>query len=892
MKKIYKLLLFACILFLPFQSFAFEGGKVVLSPDVRADEAEDKTFSDLFNEYFSKIRYIDKEFPEENLDDVDIELRLRRLYPELDEKSAETQASVIRTSLKLWRFGKGLYDKYKESLLTPPEPAVIVDDKDYDTGEVPAYQPSDKPIIIQDFKKVINYGGNSRDMKAVAAHVKKEMAEETGDKSWLADFDIKKMLFYGILYDGPLDSGKGVGAWDGQSPLRVQLIATQSALGGQEEINAALHFDVEDGYMFAEQYEDKKTPIAVDFSASENLAAVDVLWPVPLRFINYKKNTDLVGYTGNFAVPLHIKVKDVAKPLKLVADIKLTVCGKEECSAQEVKPTLKLAAGKGYPTPMANFINMANAYLPQAENRNLEVLAAVIDNVDMQDAAQELRIVLKAGKTPVNTEVFVSDAQNTVFGRPRVSIDGSYIVARFPVVDKKTDLQGRSFVITAILNGETSLRTTVKAETSSLFDTRATQLTLGILFLGFIGGFLLNLMPCVFPVLSLKLLSFTKFGGMRLDNIKIGFAFHVLGIAVAFVILTTALLIIKALGYAIGWGMQFQSVSFLTFILFALTLFLAQILELININAPQFVGKVIYSKPHQDKLLHFLTGLFLVLLATPCTAPYLGTAVGFALAGSYLDIIAVMGAVGLGLASPYILVALFPSLAYYVPPPGSWMKKLYRLMNILLLVTIIWLLSVLYAQTSMALSLRFAGYLLLLLLILWFRKVLLNTADTQNLAPEILPKVKRVFNIATLVLILALFAGALVDARRQYHVKQAEVQAAKLNAMFDVGRIKETLGQGRIVLVRIGADWCLTCKFNDVTVFGNEFINDLIAEKQIEVIDVDWTNYNREILDFMGRFGRRGLPFYIIFTPQIPDGMVLPEILNEQDFNRLLNTIR
>lgn len=285
-----------------------------------------------------------------------------------------------------------------------------------------------------------------------------------------------------------------------------------------------------------------------------------------------------------------------------------------------------------------------------------------------------------------------------------------------------------------------------------------------------------------------------------------------------------------------------------------------------------------------------MTGLFLVLLSTPCTAPYLGTALGFALAGTPLDIALMMIAVALGLSLPYLLFVLFPGLAYYMPSPGPWMRRVNALMSIMLLLTLVWLLSILSAQTSAGVMSRFILWLTAFFIVLWFRRMLLQAVERQPETPEVLSKVRRIFNVAAAVLIGVLITAAAVDAGYGYY-RSRGAETSALQKMISIQEVRENVNAGRIVLVRVGADWCLTCKLNDLNVFDTPQTIALLDAYNVVVLDVDWTNYNRDVLAFMEKFGRRGLPFYVVFAPRIPDGMVLPELISDKDFTALIENL-
>ena len=363
-----------------------------------------------------------------------------------------------------------------------------------------------------------------------------------------------------------------------------------------------------------------------------------------------------------------------------------------------------------------------------------------------------------------------------------------------------------------------------------------------------------------------------------------------LGILAAFAVMTTLLVFLKMLGYSIGWGMQFQSPSFLWIMIFVLLLFIAQIAGWINLKTPEWINRLLDSKAKEEDLQNFFIGLFLVALSTPCSAPYLGTAIGFALAGSVSDIIIIMTAVGFGLALPYLLLFINPQLAMFVPHPGKWMQHLTNIMTIMLLATIIWLVSVLAAQVADGVIIRVGIYILLALGLLAFRKAVFNNIDIQDAGLDIKLKLGKIFNTAFAALFIIILTAGLIDVRQGYSQQRRQTLSEK-QVELSLPEITRYLKQGKTVLVAVEADWCLTCKFNDLTVLNNYALKDALRLHDVQVIEIDWTNYNEQVLKFMEAYGRKGLPFYIIYSPKVPNGMVLPEILNEQTLIEIIKNL-
>ena len=324
--------------------------------------------------------------------------------------------------------------------------------------------------------------------------------------------------------------------------------------------------------------------------------------------------------------------------------------------------------------------------------------------------------------------------------------------------------------------------------------------------------------------------------------------------------------------------------------IFVLLLFIAQIAGWINLKTPERINRLLDSKAKEEDLQNFFIGLFLVALSTPCSAPYLGTAIGFALAGSVSDIIIIMTAVGSGLALPYLLLFINPQLAMFVPHPGKWMQHLTKIMTLMLLATIIWLISVLAAQVADGVTFRAVIYILLTLGLLAFRKAVFDNIEIQDAAPDIKLKLEKIFNIAFSVLFIIILTVGLIDVRHGYSRQRLQTLSKK-QIELSLPEITQYLRQGKTVLVAVEADWCLTCKFNDLTVLNNYALKDALRLYDVQVIEIDWTNYNAEVLKFMEAYGRKGLPFYIIYSPKVPNGMVLPEILKEQNLIEIIKNI-
>lgn len=866
-----------------------------LQPDPQTDEID---YYGLWEEYLAEVQELDRKLPGTEVEE-DFKDLIRDRHPGYSDSAVTTKEGLLRWGVRAKRIYSLAKDKVQKFLADEDLP-LNLDDSQYESGKAETYieSPDNTPVVITDFKKIISYADSETDRAASFAKGERDRGEADEAlrrreefKQALVDRDWKKIFSYGLFDETPDHPQPGIGEWAGNDKIRARIYTAQTAVGDSKIVAGALYLRISRGmFLLSEGYQQLPN-LKLDLSRSENLAAFTPNWPLPVRF-NLNLEDSLVGYVGDIIVPFTAEVKDANLPLKLKASLEAGVCGNNECDKRKLAPQITLASGAAQPSKVASWLKMLEDYAPAPQLKGLKINRAVAESSVGANEPPVLRIEFTAKENPVNFDVFVASPDEIQFARPLIRIDGSKVVARFRAKDSAAVLDGKTFTVAARLRPELSVRQTVVAETAPLFDLESRSLNLGLVWLGFLGGFLLNLMPCVFPVLSLKLMSFRQLKGLDKSGIRRGFLYNLLGILASFVVMTAVLVCLKLLGRAIGWGMQFQNVYFLTFIIFVVAAFLAHVWGFFSFRVPAPVERAMAVQNGDSRLQHFLTGLFLVLLSTPCTAPYLGTALGFALAGNVTDIIIMMTAVGLGLSIPYLLIALFPALVRSIPAAGIWTERVNLLMAAMLALTLVWLLSILYAQTGGALTFHFILFIAVFWFILWFRRLLMEIVDQQQESAELLTKVRRFFNVIISVLAAVIFTAALFDAGYYYRVRRSYVKTTAVSKMVSAETIRDYLRDGQIVLVRIGADWCLTCVYNDVALFNTPTINEFLEANNVKRIDVDWTHYNPEVLNFMEQYGRRGLPFYIVFSPRIPDGIVLPELISDRDFRELIENLR
>jgi thiol:disulfide interchange protein DsbD len=392
--------------------------------------------------------------------------------------------------------------------------------------------------------------------------------------------------------------------------------------------------------------------------------------------------------------------------------------------------------------------------------------------------------------------------------------------------------------------------------------------------LAFLGGLLLNLMPCVFPVLFLKGLALVHTGHKELHKLRAHGLVYALGILVSFWALVGVLLGLRAAGATLGWGFQFQSPVFLSLmagLLFFLGLSLAGQFE-IGLTLTSAGGSLAQKQGNTGS---FFTGVLAVVVATPCTAPFMGAAIGYALAQSALVTFAVFTALALGLAAPYVALTLQPAWTRILPKPGAWMKVLRQAVSIPIFITVIWLAWVLAAAYGAGVLAALLASFLLLAIAGWF----LGRWPARRWAAV----------IAALILLgviaLAIFSGKLVEVT----LYKADLNSAAHSASNNVDAsgwqhwsadaVSRYQSQGRPVFVDFTAAWCLSCQVNERVALNRPEVQQAFQSANVALLRADWTRHDEAITQALTVLGRSGVPAYALYAPGETSPRLLPEVL-------------
>lgn len=608
-----------------------------------------------------------------------------------------------------------------------------------------------------------------------------------------------------------------------------------------------------------------------DFSSSSNIKEVNWLWPAPKRYP--VSGVETIGYKEQVNFPLTIVLQDIAQPARLKGLLTLASCT-NICVLSDYDIDLAFDPNDLVSDPQVVFkfgqalgtipiLMTEQQLLQQQDNATISQVSS-----SWNPLKQELVVQVNNRFGWSKPDIFI-DSDNpelayVTFSAPEINISDKTMTATIKASSwsGEIDLVNKGLHATVL---DTNLAVELVTTTlDQIISSKTADGLLTIFLIALLGGLILNIMPCVLPVLGMKLSSILSSHGVDRRQIRRQFLASSAGILTSFWLLAIFLLLLKLSGQALGWGIQFQNPYFIAAMVTITALFAANMLGLFEIQLPVAMQTWLAGKGDQSYLGHYLQGMFATLLATPCSAPFLGTAVAFALGGSRAELFAIFTALGLGMALPWLLITLFPGIALLLPKPGRWMGTVKLVFALMILATSFWLLSLLGNFIGTLNMFLTAAMLLVVLFTLTLRKY-----------------GKRILLITLFSLLLSTALGfslGSLTAKNWVSPLAGELDWTPLDAQ----AIQQQVESGKTVFVDVTADWCITCKANKIGVFLQDPVYSALQAENLLLMKGDWTVRSDSVTAYLQSYGRYGVPFNIVYGPGTPQGLPLPTILSTQ----------
>jgi len=582
--------------------------------------------------------------------------------------------------------------------------------------------------------------------------------------------------------------------------------------------------------------------------------ALEIVWELPNRFkldqISWPK-PELIPYPPLMTYGYN---NEVIFPFKVIQN--------ELNTNEEIRVSVDFLICADVCIPEKAYINTSIADIPL--DNKLDFFIEQVPNITLPTEAylSNNTLELKFSKTDksIDQVYFYSDIENVVehAAVQKLTEEEYSYSLKIQLFDssKLSEISGVVVIDGKPFKVKSSLVNTPEIE---LFD--ELNLLQAVLF-AFIGGLILNLMPCVFPVISLKVLSFVALGGKSLSKVRLHSLSFAFGVVLTFLTIALAIILLKQSGSVLGWGFQLQSPVVVSIL--ALIMFLIGLVLLMDINIGSSLTRLGTSPNVNPNYMNsFSTGVLAVIVASPCTAPFMGAAIGYAILQPAIITLPVFLSLALGFAFPYLLLTANPGLISSIPKPGKWMETLKEFFAFPMFATSLWLVWVFSIQVNSDQLITLLICFFTVSIFMWVYKTFRNQIIIFG---------------SSLLTILFLFTQI-------NNFSTSQETSSRLNDSIDswyFGIEEEFQGSQQAYFINYTAAWCITCQANDKVALSRMKVKEFMAANDIKYVVADWTNKDKSILDALNKYGRSGVPLYVYWKPGMEKPSILPAILSEK----------
>ena len=662
----------------------------------------------------------------------------------------------------------------------------------------------------------------------------------------------------------------------------VTLVSEVDAVEPGKPFRLGLHFALAKGWhIYWVNPGEAGEPPHLDLALPQGATASGFAWPTPLRIPEGPAMT--YSYIGDVTLPLTVTPAASGAPSSFPVKAKASwlIC-ENICVPEEGEFGLDLPVGASTPSPQAPLFAAEDERIPQpspfaaklSADAVLSLKGAGISPSSVRDAwffPEKWDVIDDAAPQKLdvgdgNLSLSLTPAKSF---DPKASLPGVLVLRDGGGAERFLQIGDRPREASALASPAVSadIDRQPAATASSAPGEGADIGILTMLAFAFLGGLILNLMPCVFPILAIKAVAVAKLSGHERGSVRTHALSYTLGVLFAFAGLGISLLAFRTAGSFAGWGFQFQSPVFVAAMAFLFTLVGLNLSGVFEIGG-SFVNAGGSFAARGGSIGSFFTGLLAVLVATPCTAPFMGAAIAAAVTAPSVAMIAVFLVMGLGLAAPYALIGFVPGLARLLPKPGPWMVILRQALAFPMYGTSAWLVWVISQQAgSDGVLATVTGIVLL-----GFASWIIGVTQMREGRPLFFGRA-----LAGLTALGVLFI--LYDVMTAPKLPAAATAATRGENPYSASRLAALRAEGRPVFVNMTAAWCVTCLINERIALSSDAVKRAFAERNVAYLKGDWTRADPAISDFLREHGRDGVPFYVLFPPKGGDGVVLPQVL-------------
>ncbi len=588
---------------------------------------------------------------------------------------------------------------------------------------------------------------------------------------------------------------------------------------------------------------DSGETISLKFFDNKNIIKHEILYPPPNRY--FDSDIETIGYENEVIFPIRLNLRDTNQNFRTDVNINYLVC-KHICIPVNEKRVINYNP--------RNISENNKSILAVAINQNPIKQDSFFDIHQIDIGKKKIKIKINDFNNKNSELDIFTFSENYEFDY-KIIPEGKFNSQILLVSNSKFELKDKLEVL--VVN-KTSGNSNIF--NINIGNKKNHQSIIFMSMIAFIGGVILNFMPCVLPVLSLKIYSLINLNKDDKSKILFSSLATAAGILFSFILLGIVIILLRTLGNEVGWGIQFQSSEFLLIFSLILFFFSLNLIGVFEIFMPSIFNKLNNVDFKNKYISAFFTGIISTALATPCSAPFLGTAISFAFTQNDLYTIFIFTALGLGFGIPYFLIMVAPSALNIFPKPGLWMIKMKYILGMLVLLTALWLLSLMKFNLTVL-------YLIFILfggLGFYISKLQLSK------------------NILSILLLL--ISSFVIFPKKE--------QNDEMWLKYEKNILQDMIEKNNIVFVDVTADWCVTCKINKISTLDKKEMKSFFTENNVKLLKADWTNKNIEIQNYMKSFNKYGIPLNIVYGPKNKDGIVLGELLSKKKIIEAINEVK
>ncbi len=813
-------------------------------------------------------KYFDEKYPGNSIN-ANFSTDIAQLFPELTQQEVYNRTNLIRQAVRIYRAGMQKYTEIKEQLLAPKEPPLIVDENDYALPGQHEYVdvPDGQVAVIYDFKKVLGYGNNPRDIKAMEAYRQKQLDDKKNKtafeqfKSMVSKLEFSKIPFYGISLPNPFVGNAGIGEWQEQNGFKVRLLSNVARIAEQKEFLAAVHVNIPNHrFILSSSLSDELSKPEIELIEAENVQSYHVYYPLPVKVLN----TDMIGaYAGDLAFPISLTTIDPHQGIKLKAKVIFQSCDYNlNCEKIEFFPELVIEQGiENAASSIMNFVKQSYYNLPPNQNKNLKLQQINVQTSPDGKKLEKLLFTFKFSGSINNFSLFLDDEFNSHFQAPKIAVRDSEIYVTVIPENNRELLLNQKAVMTVRLNSHTSLRQEITFADFSAVTSLSAPSAFHFVLFGLIIGFLFNFMPISMPLWLLFRIKMPK-RKIPLSH----FLALTVGVFTGGNLYAALLCFLQKQNLPFILGLLYQKFSLLTaLILFLITVFLSAKYNLPLLkNTPRFKG--------------WLGGVLLVSLLPFSSTPWLAENVFNLFYTETGSIFLFCNMLAAGISCFYVIIYRLPKIKFTQKVSVNLQNFLLLFSYVMLIGIIIWLLLIFFLQVSIGAFLKMLALILVFGIICSYVLLFLQALYQTTLPPNQKIITERIV-ITAFTILYALFAWFSAD-------KQNLSPSGSTILQFEQN-LNEKLLKGKIIIVGMVADWCPLCHINEITTLNRHNLERWNKLYGFEYVPFNIYDDVRKNTEFLKRHNSFQPPLYVLYSYHFENGLIVSPFLVDTQLEQI-----